>query len=241
MPSLVRTSSLALALVLAPLPAAAGTLVAASLTMQFTNLNPIMFVGSGVTGSSSGAMNITVAAGTGFADTIHFPSPTSAAPPISGWDYTVGANGAGSFSGATPALVGGPMSIAFHICGEAYGGLCLINLNLPLGVNQTVTPPVVSGIGITMHGSEWTAGTAAIALTQGGTATEMGANGLNGKGAGTLVLVSSVNVLTSIAGQLPSFATLTLDFVPEPASLPLLGAVTLALALGVRQLRERRA
>jgi hypothetical protein len=227
-----------LALALAPLPAAAGTLVAASLVMEFTNLNPIVFVGSGVSGSSSGPLAVTVAAGTGFADTIHFPSPTSAAPPISGWDYTVGANGAGSFSGATPALVGGPMPIAFNICGEAYGGLCLINLNLPLGVNQTVTPPVVSGIGITMHGSEWTAGTAAIPLTYlGGTATAMGSNGLNGKGAGTLVLVSSVDVLTSIAGQLPGFATLTLEFVPEPVSLSLLAMGGLAFALGWRRQR----
>ena len=83
-----------------------------------------------------------------------------------------------------------------------------------------------------MHGSAWTAGTAAIPLTQGGTATEMGSNGLNAKGAGTLVLVSSVNVLTSIAGQLPSFATLTLDFVPEPGALLLLCAAGAMLVLG---------
>jgi hypothetical protein len=47
----------------------------------------------------------------------------------------------------------------------------------------------------------------------------MGSNGLNAKGAGTLVLVSSVNVLTNVAGQLPSFATLTLQYVPEPRAL----------------------
>jgi hypothetical protein len=227
--SLVTLSLLALAL--APLPAAAGTLVGASLRMQVGTLTPVTFVGSGVAGTSTGPLQITIAAGDGFAGVITATMPTSAAPPISGLFFTAGSNATGLFSGATPSVVGGVMAVDVQVCAEAYG-LCLLDLDLPVGTPGTFTPPPVSGIGITMHGSAWTAGTAAIPLTQGGTATEMGSNGLNAKGAGTLVLVSSVNVLTSIAGQLPSFATLTLDFVPEPGALLLLCAAGAMLVLG---------
>ena len=133
------------------------------------------------------------------------------------------------------------MPISVKVCGEAYGGLCLLNLLPPFGVNATVTPPVVGGIGITMHGTEWTAGTVAIPLTAGGTATRMGSNGLDGNGAGNLVLVSGVDMhfFTSSAFQNTAFATLALTFVPEPVALSLLGVAGLALALGVR--RQRRA
>jgi hypothetical protein len=231
--SLIRLLCAA-ALCLAPLPAAGGTLVGASLSIEFADLAPIVFVGTGVSGSSSGPLSISVAAGNGFAGTINFPSPTSAAPPISGWIYSVGNNAAGVFSGATPSLVGGEMAIEFNVCAEAYGGLCLLDIDVPFGIAATVTPPVVSGIGITMHAAPWTAGTAAV-----GAETRVGSNGLNAKGAGALVMVSSVNVLTSIAGQLPAFATLTLQFVPEPAGAALTGLVAAALALGLG-LRTRR-
>jgi hypothetical protein len=241
---IVRRAVLAGAALLTAAPAGAGSLVSATLAIEFASLAPIVFVGSGVSGSSTGPTSVTLVAGSGFASAIHFPSPTWAAPPISGWNYTVASNGAGIFSGATPAVVGGEMPVALHICGEAYGGLCLINLNPPVGVDTTVMTPVVSGIGATMRGFAWTAGTAtASAQTTSGTvpATRMGSNGLNGNGVGTLVLVSAVNVYSSIAGPLPLFATLSLSFVPEPAALPLLGAATLALALGVRRRAKRGA
>jgi hypothetical protein len=230
----LRFSVAIAALGLAPLSAAAGTLVAASLSFKLGTLPAVAWVGSGVVGSSSGPLQVTIAAGSGFAGTVIGSIPTSAAPPISGLYFTAGGNATGMFSGAIPSLVGGAMAIDMHVCVEAYG-LCLLDLEPPIGVAQTVIPPVVSGIGITMHGSNWTAGTETIALTGGGVATAMGSNGLNAKGAGTLVLVSSVNVLTSIAGQLPSFATLQLQFVPEPVAAALVGLAAVALALGLRR------
>jgi hypothetical protein len=220
-------------------PAGAGSLVSATLTLEIVDLAPVVFVGTGVSGASAGSLSVTLAAGSGLAGMTHVPSPTSAAPPISGWNITMGTNAAGSFSGATPSVVGGAMPISLRVCAEAYGGLCLLNLFPPFGVNTTVTPPVVSGIGITMHGTEWTAGTVAVPLTIGGTATRMGSNGLNGQGVGTLVLVSAVDLhfFTNAAFQETAFAALALTFVPEPAALPLVGVVGVALALGVRRLR----
>jgi hypothetical protein len=63
----------------------------------------------------------------------------------------------------------------------------------------------------------------------------MGSNGLNAKGAGTLVLVSAVNVLTNVAGQLPSFATLTLQYVPEPGALAWVASGVAGLGLAARR------
>jgi len=60
-----------------------------------------------------------------------------------------------------------------------------------------------------------------------GTAMLTGANGLTVNGAGSLVLVTPIKVMTNIAGNLAAFSTLTLNYVgpviPEPGTLLLLG------------------
>jgi hypothetical protein len=66
-------------------------------------------------------------------------------------------------------------------------------------------------------------------------------NGLTAGGAGTLVLVTPVRLITNIAGTIPVFGTLTLTYVPEPSTALLLGSGVLALAAaGERRRRLRR-
>ena len=111
MRSSMRLAFPALLVLLHAAPSSAGSLASATLSIEFSGLAPIVFVGTGVSGTSAGALSATVDAGSGFAGMVHFPSPTSAAPPISGWDLTVGANGAGSFSPGTPTVAGRAESI----------------------------------------------------------------------------------------------------------------------------------
>ena len=89
---------------------------------------------------------------------------------------------------------------------------------------------VVSGIGLTGYANSWTTKTTTILSTAMDVPrTRMGSNGLV-NGGGTVVLVSALNVVTSIAGQLPSFAVLTLTYAPDAVAEP--GTVAL-LATGV--------
>jgi hypothetical protein len=48
-------------------------------------------------------------------------------------------------------------------------------------------------------------------------------------------LISPVFVRTNLAGDIPSFATLTLNYVPEPSTLLLVGAGLAGLALRGRR------
>ena len=61
-------------------------------------------------------------------------------------------------------------------------------------------------------------------------ATRMGANGLDRGGAGSLVLVTPVKVITNVAGTLAAFGILSLTYVPEPGTLLLLGLGVAGLA-----------
>lgn len=81
-----------------------------------------------------------------------------------------------------------------------------------------------------------TAGTLSATLTR---LQATGANGLVG-GEGVVVLVSAFNVMSSIAAQFPAFGTLSLQYVPEPGALLLLGSVIAGLvAAGSRRPRSR--
>lgn len=91
---------------------------------------------------------------------------------------------------------------------------------------------------IKFTGNGWTTGTAMITLptatlkgmTQAGVITAAGTNNLVG-GVGQITFISPVLIRTNLAGDLPTFAALTLTFVPEPGTLMLIGAGIAGLAV----------
>jgi hypothetical protein len=234
------------ALLLGTSAAQAGPLVYAQFTFSIGTLPPATFTASGLlsglaTGTLGGS-SWTVGAGVVPGGTTTATIPTSAAPPISQIQFILNGNpGAGAFV----ASAGGAMAVTGQALVKAYGGLTLLGVPVSVGVPTTIQPPVVSGIGITAYANAWTTKTTTVFLTSPTTmgatmATVMGVNGLV-NGGGTVVLVSALNVITSIAGQLPSFAILVLNYlpdVPEPGTLFLLvsGVAGLA-AIGRRKMR----
>jgi len=66
-----------------------------------------------------------------------------------------------------------------------------------------------------------------------------GANGLVG-GQGVVWLVSAFNITSNIVGQVPAFGVLSLEYVPEPGELLLLGSsIAVLVAAGSRRARSR--
>jgi hypothetical protein len=207
--------------------AQAGTLVQTQLFLD--GLTPATFTSSGpligaAAGTGAGA-TWSVGAGAVPGGTLTYLSiPTSAAPPVEHFEVTIYPNAlGGSFVASSP----GTLAVTGLYRVIAYGGTTLLGIPVYLGTPSVVTPPVVAGIGITAYSNAWTTKTTSIYETAPDAAvTRMGSNGLV-NGAGAVVLVSALNVVTSTAGQIPFFAILTLTYAedaPEPATLLLLGA-----------------
>ena len=209
--------------------ASAGPLTSASVHIQLGALPGGTFGGAGATGSAMGQTSASLGGGTDlFNGTQTFSSPTTAAPPLSGYQIIVTKNATGIFTGATPGQVGGKLGIGGSFNLELIG---TVKIPFLIGTPSTLIQGG-GGISITSIAASWTVGTAAVTgLTGAVTAvTEMGSNGLTPGGQGTVVLVAPVKVRTNIAGTLAMFGTLTLTYVPEPNTLLLLGLGVVALA-----------
>jgi hypothetical protein len=210
--------------------AQAGALIFAQLQFQLATLPPASFTASGALGGSAtgtaGGASWSVGAGAVPGGVFTTTLNTSASPPISQIQFIINGNPA---TGNFVASANGAMAVTGQANVKAYGGSTLLGVPVTVGTPSVITPPVAAGIGITAYANTWTTKTTTIeptGVTNTVTATAMGSNGLV-NGGGTVVLVSALNVLTSIAGQLPSFAILTLtyaaDAVAEPGTLLLLG------------------
>jgi hypothetical protein len=213
----------------------AGMLASASVTLRTAGATGL-FPGVGATGTATSATSATLGAGTAFrgTTTIVSPDPTTAGKQLGPVKLVLGSNAAGSFAGATPAQVGGE---------AGFKGLAYL-YSTPNAVSPFVGFKVVAGesyyrmwsdaIGLTVFGAPWTAGAATIDYgnaTMPATLMVTGMNALNSTGAGLLTLVSPGKVHYTFGKTFVVVSTLTLTYVPEPATALLLGAGTVALAL----------
>lgn len=239
-------ASLAL-LVLAAAPAQAGPLTSVSFQFELGLVSPATFTASGLAGAGSAhgsgaTASWSVATGAVPGGTFVGSLPSTAAPPISGEYFQAQGNPvAGSFQ----AGAGGSMPVTITLDLTSYGGLTLFSIPFVVGTPTTVAPPPAYGISLSAVGTGWTTGATTLALatpTPSGatTAKRTGSNGLV-NGAGTVVLVSAVQVSSNFTAFAPSFATLTLHYasVPEPGTALLLAAAALGLA-GLGRARRRR-
>jgi len=156
-------------------------------------------------------------------------------------------NGAGVFAGDGGAGFGGAMPLQgfFKVCAFGPCSAAVNNIVVPLSVaGQGGVATLPGGVNVTTIGAPWTTGTTAIA-TQFGTWTAMGGvSPLSNTGApsGKVTLVTPIFVSTSLGTPdrlFPLFGILTLHFVPEPATLALLGAGIAGLAAASRHARTR--
>ena len=242
------------------LPMLAGVLLAgtshaaslpytATLTIQIADLAPIVIPGSGtvaVNGSAGGTHidSLALAGGT-FAGSDTLPITDPAVLPILGIDYDV-QNSAGNFARGGGGSLGGVMPLigSLRICLFGPCSTAIANLDVPLSVVGGPGSWINHGaVYLTVAGAPWTTGTASVAST----ATVMGfahgpASGTSTTFApgGRLQLVTPFVIASAIGALsvMPSSATLTLHFIPEPVTFALLaGGIALLGVIG----RARRA
>jgi hypothetical protein len=168
-------------------------------------------------------------------------------PPVTQLDLSLTGHAAGSFTaaGGPGGGLGGAMSLAGAAKILAYsGGVTLVTIPLspagqPGGFASATGP---GGTRTLVYGTGWTTGSRTLmvpATRIGGgtqtpyTVTATGTDLRTASGAGTLVLISPLFIRTSLGGDFPTFATLTLNYVPEPSTL-------LLIALGIAGLALRK-
>jgi hypothetical protein len=180
------------------------------------------------------------------------PITDPAASPYFGIDLSL-ENGAGAFTGPLPGSLAGSMPLqgVARLCVFAPCPSPIATVSFPLSpVGAGGSATAVSGqIHVTVIGQPWTVGTASYTVFGSPAGTVMGlahgpisATSTVAQTGGTLQLVSPAAIDGNHLGvdrPLPAFATLTIEFVPEPRSALLVAATATLLALSWRGLRRR--
>ncbi len=228
---------LALAVGVATAGSAVATVLPFEATLRFSiaRVDPVTIVDGGVAtlNGSGGGLHLTYlafAAGA-FRGSAIEPVTDPAVFPISGLllDASNGAGAIGETGGGTlRGAIGLPGVVKICLFGAGGCAAPTSNISVPLTpVGQGGTSTGAGPIGLTVYGAPWTTATASV-----GTATEMGwARGpLSGPSStaqvgGSVRLVTPIYISTNVgaSASLPSFAVLTLRFVPEPSTALLLG------------------
>ena len=246
---LTRIATALAVLALAPASGAAVLPFEARLELSIATL-PIAITDTGVatvTGSGGGLHleTLDLAAGDIAGGPVTMPFTDPGAYPIVGVQMTV-ANDVGHFERAGGTL-GGVMGLPGVIKQCLFQGPgCLnptANLTVPLDPIGAGGSAAVGGpVNITVYGAPWTTGVASV-----GTFTSRGfahgpASGTSttAQPGGTVSLVTPIFVSTNIGVgvTIPAFARLTIEFVPEPTTLALIGAGIAGLAWRGRRLRS---
>jgi hypothetical protein len=237
------------------LPMLAGVLLAgtahaaslpftATLAIQLAEFDPILIPGAGtaiLNGSAGGAHIDSLAlAGATFAGGDTLPITDPSVFPVRGIDYDV-QNSAGSFTRGSGSRLGGVMPLlgSLRICLFGPCSTAIANLDVPLTlVGGPGSYTQVGAVYLTVAGAPWTTGTATVASA----ATAMGlahgpASGTSSTFApgGRVQLVTPFVIASSLGALpiLPGSATLTIQFLPEPATFALLaGGVALLGVIG---------
>jgi hypothetical protein len=212
--------------------AAVLSLSNASLSLQIAALPGIAVAWNGTGSADVTATSISALTASIFSvSNLNTPVTDPSAFPITAVFIPSASNGVGSFTFNGSGVGGGTMALNGQSNVGLFGPPPAANLVVPFtsggnGIGLGGAPIAASGLGIsiTVSGNGWTTGTASI-----GTVSKTGV-AFNGSSV-TLVTPTLISTNLGASPVIPSFATLTLQFVPEPGTALLLGAGVAGLAM----------